>query len=101
MAVEHKEDVPSQGSSDTNVLGGIREIKDEKLGGPPGMDEGKGGDGYENLNYPPAWKFEKYFIGGYSQKRMFKFKKPKSMYTAINLFAGEWEKLLSVNLQMC
>ena len=44
--------------------------------------------GLENLAYPPAWRFEKWFIGGYSQSRMFKFKNPKNMYRAINLFAG-------------
>jgi len=101
MAVEHEEDVPSQGSSGTNVPGGTQKFNDEKFGGPPGMNEEKVGGDYENLNYPPAWKFEKYFVGGYSQKRMLKFKKPKSMYTAINLFAGEWDKLLSIDLQMC
>ncbi|KAL9576336.1 MAG: hypothetical protein Q9212_007186, partial [Teloschistes hypoglaucus] len=42
----------------------------------------------DNLNYPPPWKYEKYFIGGYSQGRMIKFKNPKTMYKAINLFAG-------------
>ncbi|KAI4216534.1 MAG: hypothetical protein LQ351_001023 [Letrouitia transgressa] len=45
-------------------------------------------DDYENIKYPEAWKFEKFFIGGYNQSRMLKFKKPKAMYTAINLFAG-------------
>ena len=43
----------------------------------------------DNLEYPKPWKFEKWFVGGYTQNRMLKFKKPKSMYTAINLFAGE------------
>ena len=43
---------------------------------------------FENLNYPRSWKFEKWFLGGYSQKRMMKFKNPKTMYYAINLFAG-------------
>ena len=42
----------------------------------------------DNINYPPPWKYEKFFIGGYSQKSMFKFKTPKTMYKAINLFAG-------------
>lgn len=42
----------------------------------------------DNLNYPQPWKFEKWFLGGYSQKRMLKFKNPKTMYYAINLFAG-------------
>ena len=42
----------------------------------------------DNINYPPPWKWERYFIGGYSQGRMLKFKNPKTMYKAINLFAG-------------
>lgn len=42
----------------------------------------------DNIEYPPPWKYEKFFVGGYSQTRMLKFKKPKSMYRAINLFAG-------------
>ena len=41
-----------------------------------------------DINYPPPWKWEKYFIGGYSQRRMIKFENPKNMYKAINLFAG-------------
>ena len=45
-------------------------------------------ENYININYPPPWKWERYFVGGYSQSRMFKFKNPKTMYTAINLFAG-------------
>lgn len=45
-------------------------------------------DSVRSITYPPPWKYEKFFIGGYSQSRMFKFKKPKTMYTAINLFAG-------------
>jgi len=101
MAVEHEKDVASQGSSVKTVPGGTQKLHGETFGGPPGMNEEKVEDDYENLNYPPAWKFEKYFVGGYSQKRMLKFKKPKSMYTAINLFAGEWDKLLSIDLQMC
>lgn len=45
-------------------------------------------DDLDNINYPPPWKWEKFFIGGYSQSRMLKFKNPKTMYKAINLFAG-------------
>ena len=51
-------------------------------------DNAREKDDFSNLNFPPAWKFEKWFVGGYSQKRMLKFKNPKSMYMAINLFAG-------------
>ena len=45
-------------------------------------------DDVDKINYPPPWKWEKFFIGGYSQGRMLKFKSSKTMYTAINLFAG-------------
>ena len=85
MAVQHKEDVSSKDSSETDLPG------DEKASEPSGTkDLYKNDDeAYDNLNYPPAWKFEKWFIGGYSQSRMLKFKKPKTMYTAINLFAGK------------
>lgn len=41
-----------------------------------------------DIDYPPPWKWENLFIGGYSQSRMIKFKNPKTMYKAINLFAG-------------
>ena len=88
MAAQHEEAVPSQGSSETNVQSGTQELKDEKLDGSTGINGIPPEDEYDNLNYPPAWKYEKYFVGGYNQKRMLKFKKPKSMYTAINLFAG-------------
>ncbi len=43
---------------------------------------------YDHINYPPPWKWERFFVGGYNQSRMIKFKRPKTMYTAINLFAG-------------
>ena len=45
-------------------------------------------EGLDNIDYPPTWKYEKFFPGGYSQSRMLKFQKPKTMYKAINLFAG-------------
>jgi len=45
-------------------------------------------EGSDSIEYPPPWKFERFFPGGYNQSRMLKFKKPKTMYTAINLFAG-------------
>ena len=72
-----KTDSPS--SSDTDV------VKDHNYSekAPVVQD-----DEYDNLNYPPAWKFEKWFIGGYKHGRMIKFKSPKNMYRAINLFAG-------------
>ena len=85
MAAQHKEDVSSKDSSETDVP------LDEKASGSPGMKDlyNNEDEAYSNLNYPPAWKFENWFIGGYSQSRMLKFKKPKTMYTAINLFAGK------------
>ena len=43
---------------------------------------------FSNLEFPPPWKHERWFPGGYHQRRMLKFKNPKTMYTAINLFAG-------------
>ena len=74
---------PSETSSETAVP----HPNDEK---PHVAEHGlqEDGDGYENLNYPKPWKLEKWFVGGYSQQRMLKFKNPKRMYTAINLFAG-------------
>ena len=45
-------------------------------------------DDNEEIEYDPPWRFAKFLPGGYSQKRMLKFKNPKHMYLAINLFAG-------------
>ncbi|MCJ1476217.1 hypothetical protein MMC13_004883 [Lambiella insularis] len=45
-------------------------------------------DHIDHITFPEPWKYGKFFPGGYSQKRMLKFKNPKSMYYAINLFAG-------------
>lgn len=81
MAVVHKENVDSKTSFDTDgVL--------EKTESPTSDEKLKEEDDYENLNYPQPWRFEKWFLGGYSQGRMLKFKSPKTMYKAINLFAG-------------
>ncbi|KAI9728317.1 MAG: hypothetical protein M1834_007721 [Cirrosporium novae-zelandiae] len=41
-----------------------------------------------DIEYEKPWKWEKFLPGGYSPKRMLRFKSPKSMYNAINLFAG-------------
>ena len=101
MVVQHEEDVLSQGSSGTNSAAGTQGFNDEKLSDSPRLKEDSGEDGYDNLDYPPAWKFEKYFIGGYSQKRMLKFKKPKSMYIAINLFAGNLIPNPFITCQTC
>ena len=90
MATQPKEVVSSKDSSETDIPGDPQGYS-EKLPETPGT---KGSykqedEDYDNLNYPPAWKYEKWFVGGYSQSRMIKFKKPKTMYTAINLFAGK------------
>ena len=104
MAAQHKEDASSKDSSETDVPG------DEKASKPSGTKElyNNEDEAYDNLNYPSAWKFEKWFIGGYSQFRMLKFKKPKTMYTAINLFAGKnryartfWHVLISYKIRCC
>ena len=62
----------------------------EETNGKPTIDEKKLAEenNADDLDYPQPWKWEKWFLGGYHPSRMFKFKKPKSMYTAINLFAG-------------
>lgn len=86
MAAVHKEEAPSSDSSETNAPGTTADLRD-KLSKEGGI---KYEDDYENLNYPSPWKFEKWLIGGYSQSRMLKFKKPKTMYNAINLFAGQF-----------
>ena len=54
-------------------------------------DETKDHDAYEGIDFPKPWKFEKFFIGGYTQERMIKTKNPQTMYKAINLFAGNQE----------
>ena len=81
MAAVHKENMESKTSSDTEVL-------PEKVSTPSSDEKLKEEDEVEHLNYPQPWKFEKWFLGGYSQGRMIKFKSPKTMYKAINLFAG-------------
>ncbi|KAI9872269.1 MAG: hypothetical protein M1830_001843 [Pleopsidium flavum] len=73
--------------SETSSESAVPQTLDEK-GAVPTDSYQVDRDDYENLNYPKPWKFEKWFIGGYSQKRMIKFKKPKNMYRAINYFAG-------------
>ncbi|KAL8853589.1 MAG: hypothetical protein Q9221_001575 [Calogaya cf. arnoldii] len=81
MAAVRNEKMDSKTSSDTDDI-------PEKGVSPASDQESKGEDDYENLNYPEPWKFEKWFLGGYSQGRMIQFKSPKTMYKAINLFAG-------------
>ena len=87
MATEQKLPQDSPSSSDTQIPKEAHEYDEVKTGASPPADDAKGED-HLDINYPPPWKWERYFVGGYSQSRMFKFKKPKTMYTAINLFAG-------------
>ena len=84
MVAEQKELQDSPSSSDTQIPKQSQEHGEAKpSAGLPTNDEN-----YDNINYPPPWKWARYFVGGYNQGRMFKFKNPKTMYKAINLFAG-------------
>ena len=87
MATEQKISQESPSSSDTQIPKEAHEYEEVKTGASPPADDTKDED-HRDISYPPPWKWERYFVGGYSQSRMFKFKKPKTMYTAINLFAG-------------
>lgn len=88
MATQQTATVPSKTSSDAEFHGEgeILAEKDASHGSQDRVTEDPTTS--DDLQYPEPWKYEKFFIGGYSQSRMFKFKKPKSMYIAINLFAG-------------
>ena len=78
MATEQKVLQDSPSSSDTQIPKEAQEHSEAKSSaGPPANDV-----------KDESWKWERFFIGGYNQSRMFKFKNPKTMYTAINLFAG-------------
>ncbi|KAL8644796.1 MAG: hypothetical protein Q9226_007591 [Calogaya cf. arnoldii] len=81
MAALQNDKMDSKTSSDTDDI-------PEKGCSPASDKDLKGEDDYENLKYPEPWKFEKWFLGGYSQRRTIKFKSPKTMYKAIPLFAG-------------
>lgn len=81
MATVHQENTDSKASSESENF-------PEKHGTMASDEKSKEDQEIDNLNYPPPWKYEKYFIGGYSHGRMIKFKNPKTMYKAINLFAG-------------
>ena len=87
MAAEQKVLQGSPSSSDTQIPKEAHEYEEAKVSAGPVANDAKN-ETYDDINYPPPWKWEKFFIGGYNQSRMFKFKKPKNMYTAINLFAG-------------
>ena len=83
MATDLQKSIDSPSSSDTEVAKDTRNVAMKEDAANYTKEEN-----YDNIEYPPPWKWEKFFIGGYNQSRMFKFKKPKKMYTAINLFAG-------------
>lgn len=83
MATGNK--VPGESPSSSDMEGKNLTTKLESPGTPPDTTKE---DEYDNIQYPPPWKWEKFFIGGYHQSRMLKFKNPKTMYKAINLFAG-------------
>lgn len=87
MAAEQKVLEASSSSFDTNITKEAQEHEEVKLNTDLPADDGKD-ENDDNIDYPPPWKWERFFIGGYNPSRMFKFKKPKTMYTAINLFAG-------------
>ncbi|KAL8644907.1 MAG: hypothetical protein Q9210_007010 [Variospora velana] len=81
---------PSSRLQFTNMVAVHKETMDSKKTVSLASDENlKKEDEFENLNYPPPWPFEKWFLGGYSQSRTIGFKSPKMMYKAINLFAGK------------
>ena len=84
MADERKVLDGSPSSSDSQIPKEIQKHEEAKSGVEDVTKDEKGVD----VNYPPPWKWEKFFVGGYDQSRMLRFKKPKTMYTAINLFAG-------------
>ena len=83
MATKLQKSVDSPSSSDTEIAKAEQNVVMKEDAAHYTKDES-----HDNIEYPPPWKWERYFIGGYTPSRMFKFKKPKTMYTAINLFAG-------------
>ena len=87
MAAEKKVLQDSPSSSERQIPKETQTVDETKPSANPPANNAKA-ENYDNINYPPPWKWERFFIGGYSQSRMLKFKKPKTMYTAINLFAG-------------
>ena len=87
MAAEQKVLQGSPSSSDTQIPKEAHVYEKANTSAGPPVNDAKD-ENYNDINYPPPWKWERFFIGGYNQTRMLKFKKPKTMYTAINLFAG-------------
>lgn len=89
MATQQMAAVPTKTSSDAEVPGENENLAEKDAGHGSQCHFTKDEASANNIQYPEPWKYKKFFVGGYSQSRMLKFKKPKSMYTAINLFAGE------------
>lgn len=89
MAAEQKILQDSPSSSDTQIPNEGQEHGKAEAVAKAGLPANDAKDeSYDNINYPPPWKWERYLIGGYNHGRMFKFKNPKAMYRAINIFAG-------------
>ncbi|KAI9759887.1 MAG: hypothetical protein M4579_002012 [Chaenotheca gracillima] len=81
---EKGDEINSSGSSD--IAAPITPGKGD--GTAPSVRDGDEDDILAGLQFPPPWKWEKWLPGGYHPSRMLRFKKPRSMYVAINLFAG-------------
>ena len=84
MALHNHQPSPKVSSSDSDIAGEKPAVEHVE----PKCDSVTAQDDVDNINYPEPWNYQKFFPGGYTQGRMLKFKKPKTMYTAINLFAG-------------
>ena len=82
MALQNQQPSPKLSSSESDPSNEMATFDHSSPDRTPKEDD------VDNLNYPEPWKWEKFFPGGYTQGRMVKFKTPKTMYTAINLFAG-------------
>ena len=90
MAFHNHQPSPKVSSSDSEIADEKRGVTHEHVSPDraPMQKTDDDDDDVGDLQYPEPWKYGKYFPGGYGQSRMLKFKKPKTMYTAINLFAG-------------
>ena len=65
MAAEQKVLQGSPSSSETQIPKVAHEYEEVKTSTGPSAIDGKEGS-YDNINYPPPWKWERYFIGGYN-----------------------------------
>lgn len=88
MATKIQGYVESKSTSDTRIMNDVQNptTKTDSPESPAGIQSEE--DDLDYSKYPAPWKWEKFLLGGYSQNRMLKFSKPKTMYLAINLFAG-------------